>query len=327
MNYRGYSDMSKLIRKNISFLQSKNFDLIVGIPRSGMIPANMIAHHLNKDCCDITTFHNNYNLESEHILNSSNYSEFSYDAKNVLIVDDCIASGKSLSKSLQQLSKSRDYNLTTLCIYSTKTEREDVDLVLEPLPGIGIFEWNIYHQKIVEVSCITIDGVLCSNPTEKDANDNDKYLDFILNAPPIFIPSGKVNILVTSRLEKYRRQTEAWLKKYNVEYDSLIMLEQPSNKFGHKEILVNHKVATYKKSGNELFFESNREQSIEIHIRTKMPVYCVETNEMFSKNKYISALYGSKAAKIYLLENFRDKITKLPKPIYYSLRSVYRMIS
>jgi hypothetical protein len=38
-----------------------------------------------------------------------------------------------------------------------------------------------------------------------------KYI-FILNAPPLFIPGSKIGTIVTSRLEKYRIQTETWLE-------------------------------------------------------------------------------------------------------------------
>ena len=42
IEYRTFEDMSICIRKNMYKLK-ENFDLIVGIPRSGMIPAFMIA--------------------------------------------------------------------------------------------------------------------------------------------------------------------------------------------------------------------------------------------------------------------------------------------
>lgn len=42
MQYRTLADLSNLIRKNI-YKVPHDIDLVVGIPRSGMLPANIIA--------------------------------------------------------------------------------------------------------------------------------------------------------------------------------------------------------------------------------------------------------------------------------------------
>ena len=46
MNYKSYSDLSIDILEGISKVPS-SIQLVVGIPRSGMIPAYMIAAQLN----------------------------------------------------------------------------------------------------------------------------------------------------------------------------------------------------------------------------------------------------------------------------------------
>ena len=55
MQYRTFSDLSTLIRRNIHRVPH-DIDIIVGIPRSGMIPAYMIALYLNKRVTDIDSF-------------------------------------------------------------------------------------------------------------------------------------------------------------------------------------------------------------------------------------------------------------------------------
>lgn len=61
-----------------------------------------------------------------------------------------------------------------------------------------------------------IDGVLCADPTPEENDDGEKYRHFLLNTPPLFIPKVTIGTLVTSRLEKYRPETEAWLQKNHV---------------------------------------------------------------------------------------------------------------
>ena len=63
IEYRTFEDMSICIRKNMYKLK-EDFDLIVGIPRSGMIPAFMIALFKNIKACSIDEFINGTNISS-----------------------------------------------------------------------------------------------------------------------------------------------------------------------------------------------------------------------------------------------------------------------
>ncbi|WP_416150487.1 phosphoribosyltransferase family protein [Salipaludibacillus sp. HK11] len=325
MNYKSYHDLEELIKNNVSLLQSSDYDLIVGIPRSGMIAAYMIANYLNKDCCDIGVLTSNSTFETtRYPKGNSNYPS---DAKNILIVDDCIASGNSLSNSLNSLREFDNVKITTLCIYSSEKVRNDVDLFFEYLPSPRIFEWHIYHCVITKKSCFNIDGVLCMSPTTKQKNDDEKYLEFLLNTSPLFIPSEKINYIITSRPEKYRNETETWLKNNGVQYDSLIMFKKRFDK-GCPNFIeeVNYKARVYKKSKQELLYEEDRNQAVMIHRRTKKPVFCVGTNEMFSKGILISAIYGSRYSKNLITDFSKEKLQKIP--IFYStMRAVYRIIN
>ena len=42
MYYRNIADLNRVILKRLNILP-RDFDLIVGIPRSGMLPANLLA--------------------------------------------------------------------------------------------------------------------------------------------------------------------------------------------------------------------------------------------------------------------------------------------
>ena len=45
MNYRNIDDLNHCILQHLSILP-RDFDLIVGVPRSGMFPANLLALYL-----------------------------------------------------------------------------------------------------------------------------------------------------------------------------------------------------------------------------------------------------------------------------------------
>lgn len=324
MNYRSYNELSNLIKNNLYRLESQNFDLIVGIPRSGMIPAYMISLYLNKKCCDIRSLKKNELLTTGRTRKAKNDLTYPSEANKILLVDDSIWSGKSLANELDDIPQNIQSKITTLAIYSTKKDRNDVDLFFEYLPLPRAFEWNIFHNGIIENSCFDIDGVLCVDPIEEQNDDGEKYREFILNAEPLFIPSTKIKYLVTSRLEKYRPETETWLTKNGIRYDSLIMLDLPSKEErlrlgNHAE----HKANSYKKSNSALFFESDKYQAIRIFELTKKPVYCVQTNEMYSKGNFVSSIHGSNTSKKMIIVNLLEK---LPTPISNNIRKWVRKI-
>ena len=47
MNYRNIADLNNTILQRLHIIP-RDFDLIVGVPRSGMLPANLLALYLNK---------------------------------------------------------------------------------------------------------------------------------------------------------------------------------------------------------------------------------------------------------------------------------------
>jgi uncharacterized HAD superfamily protein/adenine/guanine phosphoribosyltransferase-like PRPP-binding protein len=282
MHYKSFTDLNDDIKKNIHLLQNKNFDLVVGIPRSGMIPAYKIALFLNLECTDINSFIRNEVLKKGKTRQSKNNLIYPHKAKKILLVDDSIYTGNSLKKELADIPQKLKNKITTLAIYSSKESRDDIDIFFEYVPMPRVFEWNIFHHSILSLSCVDIDGVLCLDPTNKENDDGERYKNFLVNAKPLFLPTGKIYALVTSRLEKYRKETETWLKKYNIEYEYLIMLDLPTmyerRKLG---IHAKHKADYYKKSKAVLFIESNPSQSIEIRNRTSKNVYCVENNTLY----------------------------------------------
>ena len=59
MNYRNIDDLNHCILQHLSILP-RDFDLIVGVPRSGMFPANLRALYLTLPVTDIHSFRNGH---------------------------------------------------------------------------------------------------------------------------------------------------------------------------------------------------------------------------------------------------------------------------
>ncbi len=273
----------------------RDFDLIVGIPRSGMLPANLLALYLNRPYTDIDSFRNG------HIYKAGERGQFFdiNDYKKILVVDDSIASGSAIVKSKEKLKEVEgNFDIKYCAIYVIPGKENLVDYYFEIVPLPRYFQWNIFNHTSLEKACFDIDGVLCIDPTEEQNDDGEKYLDFVLNAPPLYIPGSRIGTIVTSRLEKYREATETWLRNNKVRYNKLVMLDLPNKKARQKaNSHAEHKANTFKESQYFLFIESSLSQAIEINRITKKPVLCTETFDMIFNEQ--SMMYNIKSGKYF----------------------------
>jgi uncharacterized HAD superfamily protein/hypoxanthine phosphoribosyltransferase len=294
MYYRNISDLNKIILKRLSILP-RDFDLIVGIPRSGMLPANLLALYLNKPYTDINSFLNG------HIYKAGARSQFfdMKDFKKILVVDDSIASGAAMEKCRESLKNlSTEFSISYCAIYVIPGKEKMVDYLFEIIPLPRYFQWNILNHSTLEKACFDIDGVLCTDPAEDQNDDGVKYTDFVLNAKPLFIPGSRIGTIVTSRLEKYRNETETWLKANDVKYNELVMLDLPDMEARQKaNSHAEHKAKTYMSKPYVLFVESDLSQAIEINRIAKKPVLCTENFEMIFDSE--SMMYNLKSGKYF----------------------------
>lgn len=284
INYHSISDLTKCIKKNIHILPD-NIDLVVGNPRSGMIPAYSIALFLNTQACSLTSLLTppigtwEWGHGERHIPRKNN------EKKHILVVDDSVNTGTALNKIKEKLSHIdlSNYEIEFLAIYATEKSKHLVDYHFEIVEQPRLFEWNCINHSFTTSACFDMDGVLCVDPTHEQNDDGEKYIDFMKNAKPLYIPTYEIHSIVTSRLEKYRPQTEEWLKTHDIKYKHLYMLDLPTAELRRK---LNCHGKFKAKIFSQLmdcshFIESNRAQAIEIAKISRKQCICVETGECF----------------------------------------------
>ena len=284
MRYRSLNDLSQLSSRCASSVP-RGVELIVGIPRSGMLVASIVALKLNLPLTDLYAFVRNDDLKKG---NTRSYKHDQLvkpqDARTILLVDDSISSGNSMRAACDQVKAIYGGTVVTMAAFVEKHNRHQVDIYFEQVEQPRVFEWNIMHHPFLGQACLDIDGVLCLDPTAEENDDGEGYLDFLCNTRPLFIPSVKVAHLVTSRLEKYRPETERWLQEHSVQYGQLHMLDLPSAE-ERRRLNIHHKFKAQVFGQDplaRLFIESEAHQALEICRLTGKPVYCIETNEMYT---------------------------------------------
>lgn len=327
--FKSYADLAKTLHSHLPEISAQKFDLIVGMPRSGMVPAYIIALDLNIAVCSFDEFINNSigsRTGGRHIKGNIINP---HDAKKVLIVEDSYNTGERLRARIGALPKELHKKVTTLAVYSA-TDTPHIDMYLELVPQPRVFEWNIlHHEGITGYTCYDLDGVLCEDPTDEQNDDGSKYMEFIKNARPKYIPTYRIKTIVTSRLSKYKTETEAWLARNGVEYDNLVMLEgYTAEERRSMGIHGSFKAAEYVKDDYLLFIESNYRQALEINRLTGKPVYCIDANVMIDEPK-IDSISDTPQDTIAHLKRFANRYAVLRTTLqipYKGARKAYRYI-
>jgi uncharacterized HAD superfamily protein/hypoxanthine-guanine phosphoribosyltransferase len=318
MNFRTISDLNNLINKNLHKLP-KEIDLVVGVPRSGMLVANLISLYLNVPLVDFDTMLEEKFLSCGTTKIRKDWPQNYNNIRKILIVEDSSSSGKSLKRLKEKLENFiyKD-KVIILTIYVTEETRKMSDIYFEKIDGARMFEWNYLHHASVKNACFDIDGVLCRDPKEEENDDGERYKKFLLEVEPRIIPTFKIGTLVTARLEKYRAETEEWLRRNNIKYENLIML----NLKNKEERL---KAGTHGKFKGEIykkiekaciFIESDSKQAVEIANISKKMVFCVENQQYYDDGIMKKLQEKGKVKSIIILKKILpSKIKKYIKNI------------
>jgi len=286
MNYRSFSDLQARVAEWAIAL-SDEVDLVVGLPRSGLLPATLLALHRHLPMADLDGFLAGRVYDGGRRFRGrfgdSAVTSYLDEPRTVLVVDDSIRSGSSLAEVRERIERAHlPHTVLYGVVFAEPGTEHLVDYFCEVVATPRAFEWNLLHtDALLSKCCVDIDGILCPDPTRAQNDDGHAYLDFVRSAPPLYRPTGRIGWLVTCRLEKYRAETEAWLDRRGIRYGELIMMDYPDARARRAAGAYGaFKAKAYLRTGARFFLESNPRQAREIAERTGRPVYCVGTREL-----------------------------------------------
>lgn len=263
MNFVSYQKLTKDIVEYARKLPE--IDVVIGIPRSGLMVASLLALHLNKK---LGIVDQNGKIT---ILKGGDRDNLNAIAK-ILIIDDSADTGSSL----ESVRRYMDYKYEKVyfgCMYTSeaKPKRFDGHLIYHSIiPPERFFEWNMMNHGILSLTCSDLDGVICT-----DGPDDPEVMK---KAKVLYRPARPIKYIVTGRVEKHRDITEKWLKDHNILYENLIM--RPDYDINCE----NYKALTYEKLNMKLFIESSEFQAKEIFKRTGKPVLSIETMQLYENH-------------------------------------------
>jgi hypoxanthine phosphoribosyltransferase len=225
-----------------------DFDAILGIARSGLMPGTQIATALHLplyavgpwyEAEDIRLVGGGWRISGEGPLKEK-------PVKRVLMVDDTAHGGHAI-RLVSALARERwpGVSLRVAVIYAHPKTLPLIDYAACTYRGYHYLEWNLFNTGHAEHLATDLDGILCDEKTGTAIHR------------PVRLP---VPLIVTGRSQCVRPQTEAWLAANGIRYNLLVMgpWEEP---LPDLETIGRWKGGIYRDSECRLFVESDPTQA------------------------------------------------------------------
>ena len=243
-------------------------DLVIAVPRSGLLPGVIVA--LRKGVpLSTPEIPPGSEWASSHIPRSETH--------RILLVDDSVATGKSLADAKAIVQESYPSALIeTAALIVSKESKDLVDYAGITIESPRVFEWNFLHSKKGKAA-FDLDGVIAEEPEQGLREDDTRYRAWIRAAKPFLIPTYTIDVIISNRPESVREETEVWLKKYGVQYTDLILAPEESHGGKHA-----HKTAILRATKPDIFFESSPSEAATISREARVPVLCVPERKIYN---------------------------------------------
>jgi len=279
-----YITTSRMIKdcKDLLLPQVANLNLkgVLGIPRSGMLPASVLAMWLNLPLYGIDSSGKVGILSAATEFGGIRMKSYTNNKDALLVVDDTIYAGTAIDDMKKKIDGEAFYAV----VYAKPSARYKADFFGRQLPPPHLLEWNLFNCTYIEHALLDFDGIFSPNVPYEACQDENKYIDYIKNVKPFYhrIPKTFCKGIVTARLEKYRDITEEWLKKHGINYGFLKMYptedEQKRNN-NHVEEASTFKANAFIDSSAKFFIESEIAEAILIRQKSGKFVICPQEDE------------------------------------------------
>ena len=279
-----YVTTAQLIRdcKNLLLPQIANLKLkgVIGIPRSGMLPASMIAMWLNLPLFFSDPNHNLLPLSGVSKFGGMRMANHKDNNGRLLVVDDTVYAGTAMKHFKSKLLE--DVYFAT--VYLKPDCDFKPDFYAKHLPAPHLLEWNLFNCTYIEDSLLDFDGILSPNVPYEICIDEERYIEYIKNVKPFphRIPKTHCKGIVTARLEKYRSITEDWLRRHGIKYGSLQMYpteDVAKRDKNHVEEASTFKAKMFSESDAKFFIESEIAEAVRIRKKSGKFVICPEEKD------------------------------------------------
>ena len=271
---------------------------IAGVARSGLSVATMLSMYLHlpmitirQTLNDIVDTGNGWRLGGSKHVNPKQ--------GKVLVVDDTVMTGNSI-KAIRPLVQRELGDHLFAAVYVNPAAKLKPDIWAVDLPWPHLLEWNVFNSVLSSSYALDFDGILCHDCPVGSDDDGEKYLEFIQNAKPLYVPRRTpIPLIVTARIEKYRQPTLEWLARHKIDVVQLFMHPASSLRERQRDNIAAYKARHFSdwmrayrpRVGPQMFFESEDHQARNIAQLSGGVVVCPHTASVYGAQS-IAALQG-----------------------------------
>lgn len=279
MNFLSYED---LVQDSTRLARMLPVDVIgvLGVARSGMLPATIIAQELGCHLGEVESFV----ATGGAFFRPGRRMTYRGAEGMILVVDDSLHGGSALAGAMASLQRNplllESMGVMYGAIYVEPGKEELLDFHARVVSSPRLFAWNWLHSEKIETALCDLDGLICADPTTPD-DDGPEYATELASLAPLHVPTRRVGGIVTGRIERWRDVTMDWLIDNGVTCGDLKMAPFTSaaerNAFG----AARWKAEVYKASEAPLFIESKPEDAATIAELSGKPVLCPAAGRCF----------------------------------------------
>ncbi len=245
-----------------------DFDIVVGIPRTGLLTASIVAVEFGKPLSTPDLI-----VEGRYWLTKRIKNNLNLQSARILIVDDSIGEGETIRETVEYIRKylpEASTEVAVTYVFPPSTEKS-VDYYFKAFTDRQpIWRRGLAHGKYGVPIAFGIDGVLCEEPPA----DKKDYMIFIETAKPYKIPAYEIDFIITGRNELFRETTEKWLRENNVQYRELLMNSENENTVDFKSRMIRIKKP-------HLYVESSPSEALAIHRKTGCRILCIGNEKLY----------------------------------------------
>ncbi len=292
MKFISIKNMYDDIRNNSWKIRQLDVSGIIGIPRSGLMAATLLAQELHLGVCSVYEFIDNKGDDLVFYRHGNRPVE--HKSTGVyLVLEDSVYNGSMIMYLNRLKELFPDKKFISCCIYlegPCKTYRPDlwlVDISREALNSeipVALYQYNILDNWWNFKFLYDLDGVMCLDPP-CDSNI-EAYENYLKNPIPLHVPmtpSTNAISICTYRLKKYEKETKDFLNKVGVNYNKIWMFDSESKETRDLTPPAQYKADIYKAHNQYvLFIESNDQEAQDICRLSRKPVYCFTSGKMYS---------------------------------------------
>lgn len=233
MNFRSIAQLSdQLLRWSREL--PRDIEVVAGIPRSGLLAANILALYLNVPLTDVdgllrgTCYPSGARRRQRKPQPDAGSGlapdvDFLASPRRVLVLDDSVLGGRAMAKARDRVASGNlPHEITYGAVYVSPRRRHVVDVACELLNPPRVFEWNLFHIGLLEEFCVDLEGVLLPSPAR--APGTADFGTALASATPLVSPSREIGWLVTSRAEADRHLILEWLERHDIRCRNLVAI-------------------------------------------------------------------------------------------------------